>query len=212
MKFYFAVPVVITMLLGSACKNASHQKGDPTKEGQVGAADDFVIEPGKRAGAITANVTLTDLQAIYGSDKVVLRNIYLGEGQEQEGAVIFPDTPNEVEIGWDVPANTGHPAFVRIGGKGGNWKMTNGLHIGSTLAEVEKVNGRPFQLYGLWWDYGGAVSDWKGGNLKPNVNITFGTQRTELPEGVQGDIILNSDDPNVQSLGLQIETIVLTFD
>jgi hypothetical protein len=34
-----------------------------------------------------------------------------------------------------------------------------------TLAEIEKINGKPFKLYGFEWDFGGRSSNWQGGEL-----------------------------------------------
>jgi len=34
-----------------------------------------------------------------------------------------------------------------------------------TLAEMERINGRPFGLAGFAWDYGGRVTAWRGGAL-----------------------------------------------
>ena len=42
-----------------------------------------------------------------------------------------------------------------------------------TLKEMASLNGGPFTLYGFDWDYGGTVSDWKGGlsNLSGGCNL-----------------------------------------
>jgi hypothetical protein len=46
----------------------------------------------------------------------------------------------------------------------GNWGTEYGLGLGTTLKELEKMNGKPFQFAGFGWDYGGIVT-WEGGNL-----------------------------------------------
>lgn len=179
---------------------------------EVSGVNDFVIELGKKVGPITGTSTLTDLQAIYGSDKIVLRNIYIAEGEEQEGAVVFPESSNELEIGWDIPANTGHPAFVRISRIGGAWATTEGVKVQLSLDELQKLNGKPFKFYGFGWDYGGQVTDWNGGRFKPTLGVVLGPAVENLPEEFLGEVILNSDDPKVRALDLRIDAIILTFD
>ena len=41
-----------------------------------------------------------------------------------------------------------------------------GYSFGDGIEAVEKANGGPFAVSGFEWDYGGFVTDWKGGKLK----------------------------------------------
>ncbi len=43
--------------------------------------------------------------------------------------------------------------------------MIGGVGIGMSLADVERVNGRPFKLLDFEGDAGGLVPDWMGGKL-----------------------------------------------
>lgn len=203
------VPFFLLLLSILACRQEANKEATATPANR---ADDFVIELGKKVGPITGASTLSDLQAIYGSDKVVLRNIYIGEGQESEGAVVFPESNNELEIGWDIPANTGRPAFVRISRQGGAWATAEGVKVQLPLNELQKLNGKPFKFYGLGWDYGGQVTDWNGGRFKPTLGVVLTSAVENLPQEFAGEVILSSDDPKVQALDLHIDAIVLTFD
>jgi hypothetical protein len=36
----------------------------------------------------------------------------------------------------------------------------------SALRQLRKLNGKPFVLLGIGWDYSGTVVSWEGGKLK----------------------------------------------
>jgi hypothetical protein len=40
-----------------------------------------------------------------------------------------------------------------------------GLRVGMLATEVERINGRSFEVTGFGWDYGGFATQWKGGTL-----------------------------------------------
>ncbi len=73
-----------------------------------------------------------------------------------------------------------------------------------SIADVQKINGRPFELSGFDWDYGGAPNfqDGKlwildGGCL---ISMTFGTtQQTDEKtyDKIAGDKTIRSDMPEV---------------
>ena len=56
------------------------------------------------------------------------------------------------------------PATIRVDFKSG-WHAVRGLHVGTELAEVEKLNGKAFKMTGFDWELGGRVSNWQGGAL-----------------------------------------------
>ena len=43
--------------------------------------------------------------------------------------------------------------------------MSQGISLGTSLQELEHLNGRPFTLAGFGWDYAGVITDWNGGAL-----------------------------------------------
>ena len=84
----------------------------------------------------------------------------------------------------------------------------NGIRRGMTLAEVEKLNGRPFVLVGFDWDYGGAVTDWKGGALAGpaaggcTVSVSFALPDDvdeAISAAVAGDTEFSSSDTTMKA-------------
>ena len=93
------------------------------------------------------------------------------------------------------------------------WRSKKGIGLGSLLAEIEALNGKPFEMSGFGWDYGGNITDFKGGKLdSKNIWIELVEGSGKLTEEeyntISGDQIISSDNvtlrkcaPRVSSLG-----------
>ena len=118
-------------------------------------AADRTFAPG-RVGAIVKGATKPDdLAKIYGEANVKKAAMHPMDGGDEEspGAFIFHETPDALQV---VFSDDGKRIeSVTILGK--NWKSKEGLRQGTTLAELERINGGAFQLYGFGWDFGGQV-------------------------------------------------------
>jgi hypothetical protein len=96
----------------------------------------------------------------------------------------------------------------------------NGIHIGSALAEVEKLNGKPFKLSGFDWDYGGHVRDWQGGalaKLQPGgciVAVEF-VHPEDAPEEnlakVTGDMDVLSDSADLRAVEPYVGLLLISY-
>jgi hypothetical protein len=96
------------------------------------------------------------------------------------------------------------------------WNVA-GITIGSTLAEVQKVNGRPFLVNGFEWDYGGLVTNWKGGMLgRPlpggcTVRLRF-DRDSAAPKGMLGEgVKISSASPTLLIWGPVVTEIGVNF-
>ena len=93
---------------------------------------------------------------------VVYREIDGAAGQKTKASVLYPDDPKaRLEFIWSDEKLRRRPTMIRAKDQSA-WAATNGIRIGMPLAEVEKMNGKPFKLSGFDWDYGGRVTDWQG--------------------------------------------------
>lgn len=100
-------------------------------------------------------------------DDDVKRSVgYYPEGEgEYANTMLFEGTKNEVEFVWeDDSLNFSGLTYVIIQGKGTDWKTREGITIGTSLKELEKLNQKPFTFFGFDWDYSGAVN-WQDGHL-----------------------------------------------
>ena len=99
----------------------------------------------------------------FGKANVVREMVYLAEGNEEPGTIVFPnDEKKRLEIVWKHKYRS--PAWIRIPA-GSQWRTFAGIRTGMQLSEIETLNGRPFAFSGFDWDYGGLVTNWRGGRL-----------------------------------------------
>ena len=122
----------------------------------------FLIRPGEGFSDFTDELAKADLMRLLGKNRIMERPFYLGEGESAPGLVLYPDSPEEVEVLLD---EDGFPMMYRIQEEGSEWATAEGLKVGSSLADLEKINGQPFKLTGFDWDYGGTVTNWNGGTF-----------------------------------------------
>jgi hypothetical protein len=95
-----------------------------------------------------------------------------------------------------------------------HWTIA-GLKIGAALEEVVKANGGKFELSGFEWDYGGYVTDLKGGKLSSldggcMVTIRFNPPEGKaVPESLSGDRSIPSSDAKLAKLKPTVSDIQL---
>lgn len=221
-----ALPAVLTALLAllvlGACagQDAPSPAGDSPqatspRNAESAAADVAPAEPDRAAEhmasdtpavppalerLLRADDTLASARARLGEAAVVAEEIHQAEGEMIPGWVLYPDDPaRRIEVFLDDAGL--HPVLLRVNGEDSQWVRADGIRIGSTSAELQALNGRPFAFYGFGWDYGGTVGDWRGGALDAG-DTQGGYVRMSPPDDVPadyplGDGTFDSDDPQM---------------
>jgi hypothetical protein len=145
--------------------------------------------------------------------------IELGEGETTPGTVLFPeDSLRHAEIVWQDTVSRSRPARLILRGSRSAWTVGPGISLGTSLQELERMNGRPFTLAGFGWDYAGVVTQWGGGAL----DSALGGVRLYLDPGssqyesapysqVLGDRDYSSSLPPMQQLNPRVATIFVDF-
>jgi len=212
------VALFLALAMASCQSDSSAEAENPPAETAAEAEDpryDFTIEPGKRVGLVTLESASKSVVLEAYGDLAKADSVYLSEGFFGPGVVLFPeDERNRVDIYWETSVDAERPAFIRILGAEGDtdWATNRGITIGSTLDTVEAINGRPFQLYGFEWDYGGYVNDWKGGQLSNNLSLRFApTAGTDTPMEVVGDMTLSSDNELLRQARPVVSELSVSF-
>jgi hypothetical protein len=150
--------VLIASLLSSTTGPQSRQRPEPTVQR-------WLIAPTNQHAEIEADNSVTELQRRFGPANVTQAKIDLGEGESADGTVIYADDPTlRVEIVWK-DASRHAPATARVRGKDSKWGLAPGITLGTSLKEIERLNGGPFTLTGFAYDYSGTIIDWNGGRL-----------------------------------------------
>ena len=125
--------------------------------------DPFVLP-----GPLSAATEPDGLRRIYGAQNVEEGQVPGAEGEMFHGVILFPKDPARTAYVYfqDEKTLTGL-SLVRVFGPVSQWKLDNGIRIGTPLSEVLRRNGKPIRFYGLDWDYGGTITEWNGGKLAP---------------------------------------------
>ena len=158
-----------------------------------------------------ASLTPATLAERFGAENVSVETRNGAEGDTYEATIVFASDPaNRMEIGWDLDGQ--RLATVTVADAGTQWRGSEGYSIGTSLADVERMNERAFQLYGFGWDYGGWVSNWNGGAL--HYAPTCRAQMQFAPRGSEdvnamgdrefpsNDAAMRAADPAVATFGL----------
>src|SRR5262249_25189227 len=133
------------------------------------------------------------------------------------------------EITWnnDQPR---HPAMIFICRSEDNhacqWRTADGVGIGTTLRELEKANGGPFEMVGWGSDVGGNLTSFQGGRLEKELlgalaltlvpridrNGDYLPRLTNREFAqVQGEKFLLSSHPVLQKLNPYVGVVLLLF-
>jgi hypothetical protein len=193
-------------------------------------AADWRVVPGSRVGAITARTSDAALEALFGAANVQKTDVYLGEGFTAPGTVVYPNNPTRrLEIVWRDSARTA-PKEVRLTGESSMWQTVEGISLGSTLREIERLNGWPFKLAGFAFDYVGTIVDCGRGRLamlgcsgesasSPRrrllvIRLRPGDDAARAPEyrQVMGDRVFSSGHPAMQALEPRVYQMIVSLD
>jgi hypothetical protein len=176
------------------------------------------------SGTWSVNTTEQALISAYGRKNVERGNVYVAEGNEEAGSILFPkDETRRVEIIWKDKKQRKRPEWIRIP-MGSRWTTFAGIHNGMPVAEIEKINGRAFTLYGFDWDYGGNVTNWRGGKIAKlgapcRLQIRFDRTIPEKMTAVQeraagatsGETELASSSADLRRFPTQVNEIVIQY-
>jgi len=170
-------------------------------------------------GAFARDSSHAKLVQTFGKSSVAFTDIDGAEGDKVKASVVYPDEPRRrVEILWHDEKTRSRPSTIRVGFKS-QWRTVRGLRIGSELAEVERINGRPFKLLGFDWDLGGRVSDWQGGTFAMvpggcDFRLAFNPW-ADAPDAardkVSGDKEFPSTDPNMRASKPTVSEIIIIY-
>lgn len=133
-----------------------------------GQKNDWLIVPGQRVGPISATTTRAQLDELFGSDKVHDGTLAGGDVPEAATIVLGEDPGAALAVTWDRE----RPATIRIcfASPTGpcKWRTSSGIRIGLPLRELERLNGKSFQLAGFASAGEGTVTSWRHGELEPD--------------------------------------------
>jgi len=128
-------------------------------------AADWTIVPGQRVGPIDAGASEAKLVELFGRGNVASEAFEVEPGVAVPATIVFAGDPTRRAIVlWRDETRTG-PESVLIRGERSVWRTDKGITLGTPLATLRRINGKPLTLIGFGSDVGGTVLDNGGGAL-----------------------------------------------
>lgn len=152
--------------------------------------------------AAKSSDTLVSLRKQYGDANVIEGELPGAEGETAQGWIIYPNDPEKKLMLYLDESNV-HPGSLLVDEAKSKWHLSNSIKLGTDSKTLEKLNGKTFSFYGFYWDYGGVISDWNGGELNKktangsNISIHLcPPEDSKLPDNyLSGDGTFKSDNP-----------------
>ena len=153
----------------------------------------------------------------FGAENVVTGIVPGPEGMEMLATTVFPDDPQKkMQFGWWDEKNLTQLSYVEIAP---SQTAPGGMRIGLNVAELEALNGAPYNISGFWWDYGGSAWFQEGAFVWPEkgcgVSARFDTD-VEIPEGldvlaISGDVTVPSSEPLLEQLDFRVIDVTIGY-
>jgi hypothetical protein len=208
-----------------ACGDGAPQPDDPPEEtelpGEPQTADgtefrDHLVSPDERVSLVLDDTTEGELIEQVGASNLMRREAHVGEGFCAPATVLFSGTENEYEVLW-TDTTYSQPAAVRISRAGSRWRTNEGVQIGTTLEELERMRGEPVEFSGFGWDYGGTATWSDATDSEDRILLQLAPEPDSMARAatdprygeVLGEQTIRSDHPLVRRLGIRVERITL---
>ena len=128
------------------------------------------IQPGRSLALIALDSSEASLIERFGAFNVQPAQIKLDAGEPYPASVLFPrDANKRIALVWRDSVKRSGVAVAVVRGERSFWTLPGGLGLGSTVAELEKRNGRPLLLTGLGPARTGQVLGWNNGALASHL-------------------------------------------
>jgi hypothetical protein len=159
------------------------------------------------------------LAMTYDYKNVVFSDVDADGGTKVKASVIFPKDPkSRLEVWWSNPAERSGTYLIVINGKS-TWTAPGGMRLGLTLAQLEKLNGKPFKVKGFDKTGVATVSDWDGGTLaalsggcKSGLSLTADPKASADAVGAMAaDKEYSSSDPALRSVKPTVSEILIGY-
>lgn len=168
-------------------------------------------------GPFSADSSEAKLVEAFGQDNVVTGEVAGPEGSTVLATTIFPnDETRRIEVGWWDEDGLSQLAYFTV--PSGD-VAPQGVKTGMTLAEVEALNGAPFEIGGFWWDYGG-YANFTGGKLGSAaegciVSVRF-APKDDYPadldvNSIAGEVEVPSSEPLLQQLDVRVQSLSVSY-
>lgn len=214
--------LVLGTIIAFACYSFGLKKGSEVVQKKSSVQNDiknalptktdneWLCVPGEKIGQITNKTTEEDLKRIYGNQNVISAKELIEEGtKEVTITYIYKGTDDEIKVLWEEGQTLKKPSWVWIRNNGSKWATPEGITIGTSLEDLQKINDDIFVFNGFRWDYGGLVTSLSQGKLSKyngELQITMGMDDySTLPNKYCGDgVSIFSNDEEIAKYKVEV--------
>jgi hypothetical protein len=214
---------------GTAAEPPSHPAPHAAPSASVDAPTEAPAAPRKPAqpsssrtviacsGPFAPDSGMLELAMVFGAMNMTYTEQKVQDGQVGV-TVLYPKDPKRrLEIWWQNSNRTGL-YLIDIAGKSG-WSGPEGLRLGLTLPQLEKLNHKPFKLKGFDKDGVATVNNWDGGALatlpggcKPSVSLHADAKVSADALGdISADQEFSSADPAIAKTKPMVSEILIGY-
>jgi len=170
------------------------------------------------SGAFARDSSSLKLASIFDSKNITFTEVDVS-GTKVGATVVYPKDPKKrLEVWWNNSGNRSDIYLILINGQS-SWSAPGGMRLGLTLAELEKLNHKPFKIKGFDKDKIATISDWDGGALatlqggcKSGVNLRAGPKISEdTLAALSADNEYSSDDPALRAAKPTVSEILIGY-
>jgi len=161
------------------------------------------------AGPINIGTSEDDLKNVFGKFNVYPSTIKIGD-ETAECTKVLAGKNDQLDIIWKS-ANHTTPWKVIVH-QNNSWKTDNGIHVGMTISELEKINGKPFSMTVDSENFLLMSKSWKDGKVSSNIVVHFTIQRDksfDIDSLFKKDQTILSNSEKIDSKIFEINTLII---
>jgi hypothetical protein len=180
------------ILIAAGCKSKKITSNSPEK---------FQLE------SLEGVIADQNLQEIYPEAEIAEGVDLFEEGTvELPYSILYPETDNQLLIVWEDETRT-RPYQLYFDSEG-KWSTKQGIKVGTSYEDLEKINEGPIKFYGFGWDYSGAV-DWNDGKMADSNIRVFLAPVNAPPQSFYGDQVIEADPEEILNLNLRVRAVMM---
>jgi hypothetical protein len=171
------------------------------------------------SGVFAKDSSHTKLASAFQSRNVSNTQVDTNSGGKATASVLYAKDPKRrLEVWWSKPASKSDTHLIVINGRS-DWVAPGELHLGLTLAELEKLNGKSFKLSGFDRDHVATLSDWDGGTLsalaggcKVGISLRADPKAPAAAlSGLPADRAFSSSDASLRAANPTVSEILVAY-
>jgi hypothetical protein len=170
------------------------------------------------SGAFSKDSSNLKLAMVFDPKNVTFTDVEVNGTQVGASVLFAKDPKRRLEIWWGNQANRSDTYLILINGQS-TWSAPAGLRLGLTLADLQKLNHKPFKVKGFDKNNLAAVSDWDDGALatiaggcKSGVSLQADPKTDADALGAfPADKEFSSDDAGLRAIKAKVSEILIGY-